>query len=95
MPDIQGAKYSVAEALNFLVGATGHASITNNNTTNDECRAIRVGVSAATDFDFYVGGSWASYGACQPAELIPIHATGARKSADSSAPSQGEIVFLY
>lgn len=67
-------------------------SITNNNSTNAECRGIYIG--AADNYDFYVGGSWILFNGCVAGSVIPVQATGARHATGDTAPDAGDIVFL-
>jgi len=73
--------------------ASSVVNIANNNTTNDECRAVYVGVSG--DYDFYVNGAWVAFKNTNAGSIIPIRATGARHNSDSSAPDAADINFIY
>jgi|TARA_R110002020_G_scaffold1935_1_gene8850 hypothetical protein len=68
-------------------------NITNNNTTNDECRAVYIGASG--NYEFYVNGEWVKFVGLNAGSILPIRATGARHSSDDSAPDAADINFLY
>ena len=74
-------------------------SITDANATHPECRGVRVGVSQ--DLDIYakspVDGSfsWVLFKNATAGEIIPVYATGVRKTAGPAAPDAGDVVMLY
>jgi hypothetical protein len=68
-------------------------SITANSTTSVQCRAVWIGTTQG--IDLYVNGAWVTFQGAQAGTIIPIHATGARKTAAGASPSSGDIVFLY
>ena len=68
-------------------------NITNNNTTNDECRAVYIGASGS--YEFYVNGAWVAFAGLNAGSILPIRATGARHSSDDSAPDAADINFIY
>ena len=68
-------------------------NITNNNTTNDECRAVYIGASGS--YEFYVNGAWIAFAGLNAGSILPIRATGARHTSDDSAPDAADINFLY
>jgi hypothetical protein len=86
-------KKPINQALVDTQPAGGAASITDNATTHNECVAIYIGTS--TSYDFYIGGSWITFQNVMTGSILPLRATGARKTMASAAPSAGDIVFLY
>ena len=82
--------FSVQKSVAPGSTATG---ITTNATTHDECRAIYVGTDDS--YDFYINGSWVKFKNANEGSILPVRATGARISSGSTAPSTGDIVFLY
>jgi len=66
--------------------------ITNNNSTNAECREVWCG---ATDtYDLYVNGQWRK-AYMVAGNRYAIYATGARHNSGSTAPDSGDIYFGY
>lgn len=82
--------FSVQKAVTPAASATG---ITNALTTNEESRAVYVGVG--DDYEFYLNGAWVRFENVADGSVLPIRATGARHAVDSSAPGANDIVFLY
>ena len=84
-------------SFNSAVSSTQPAyravSITNNNSTNTECRAVYIGVS--DNYEFFVDGSWITFNGCVAGTILPVRSTGARHDSGDSAPDSGDIVFLY
>lgn len=62
-------------------------------TTNDECRGVWIGTTQSVDL--YVNGAWVTFQGATAGTIIPVRATGARKTAAAAAPTAGDIVFLY
>jgi hypothetical protein len=69
-------------------------SITNNNATNNRCRAVWIGTTQSLDFSVDES-TWVTFAGCTAGTIIPVAATGARKTAGSAAPTAGDVVFLY
>jgi len=67
-------------------------NITDNETTHDSAEAVYVGVTQS--IDLYICGAWYTFKGATADSLLPIAATGARKTAAGAAPDAGDIVFL-
>ncbi len=69
-------------------------SITVATADRDRCRGVWIGTTNDYDFSFD-GSTWVLFKACYAGSCLGIQAVGARINTDSSAPSVGDIVFLY
>ena len=81
--------YTVQKSVSPIASVT---SITNNLTTNQECRGNYIGVGA--DYEIYVDGAWTLFKNLSDGAIYPIRATGIRHT-DDSAPDAGDCLFLY
>ena len=81
-------------SLRNIEPATKWVSIT-VNTVVTTARAVYIGVAGNYDFSFDGAVTWVQFTGCAAGSILPIAATAARDSSDDSAPSSGEIVFLY
>jgi hypothetical protein len=75
-------------------------SITDNNATHSQCRGVYVGTTQSIDLyvqnDFSdTSFGWITFSNVNAGSILPIMAKGARKTSDTSAPSAGDVVFLY
>ena len=73
--------------------ASSVVNITTNAVTNDQCRAVYIGVSG--DYDFYVNGTWVTFKTTNAGSILPVRATGARHNSGSTAPDAADINFIY
>lgn len=78
---------------NPTVSALDAVGITDAATSHQECRGVWVGTTQS--IDIYVNGAWVTFQGATAGTIIPIKATGARKTSGAAAPSSGDIVFLY
>lgn len=76
------------------VSAFNAVSITDNATTHGYTRAVWIGTTQSIDLFVVQTGAWVTFQGATAGTLIPIQASGARKTAGSAAPSSGDIVFL-
>ena len=74
-------------------------SITDNNATHTECRAVFIGTTQSIELyvvtDFAGTYGWVPFISATAGTIIPVMANGARKTSGSAAPTAGDIVFLY
>ncbi len=73
--------------------AENAVSISDTNTTHGNCRGVWVGTTQS--IDLYVAGAWITFQGATAGTVIPVCATGARKTSGAAAPTAGDIVFLY
>ncbi len=64
-------------------------------TVVKSCRGVYIGISDDYGFSFDGGTTFVTFTGCVAGTILPIKASAARKSSDSSAPVAGAIVFLY
>lgn len=76
------------------VSAFNAVSITDNASTHGYTRAVWVGTTQSIDLFVVQTGAWVTFQGATAGTLIPIQASGARKTAGSAAPTAGDIVFL-
>jgi hypothetical protein len=81
--------FSVQKAITPAASA---ALINNTNTTNEESRAVYIGVDG--DYKFYVDGSWITFAGTLSGSILPIRATGATTTGDAATGTTA-IIFLY
>lgn len=77
------------------VSAHGAVSITTNVSTQSNSRAVWIGTTQSIDLYIVDQAAWITFQGATAGTLLPIQASGARKTAGSAAPSAGDIVFLY
>jgi len=81
--------FSVQKAITPAASAV---LINNTNTTNEESRAVYIGVDG--DYKFYVNGSWITFAGTLAGSILPIRATGATTTGDAATGTTA-IIFLY
>jgi hypothetical protein len=81
--------FSVQKAITPAASA---ALINNTNTTNEESRAVYIGVDG--DYKFYVDGSWITFAGTLAGSILPIRETGATTTGDAATGTTA-IIFLY
>ena len=80
-------------------------SITDNEATHKECRAVSIGVSQSIDLYVYnalpagpkadQASGWVTFKGATAGTILPVMARGARKTAATAAPDADDIVFIY
>ena len=65
-----------------------------STTVYDKCRCVYIGAADNYDFSFD-SSTWVTFNGATAGYILPIQVTGARHSADETAPDAGDIVFLY
>lgn len=78
----------------YTIPATHGVAITNNDTDNDKCRSIHVGLDGDYEFYFPTTKTWVLYNGCKAGADYPYMVTGARTAA-GAAPGAGDITFNY
>lgn len=76
------------------VSATQAVSITDSVTTHGYSRGVWIGTTQSIDLFVVESNAWVTFQGATAGTLIPIQASGARKTAGPASPSSGDIVFL-
>jgi len=81
--------FSVQKAITPAASAV---LINNTNTTNEESRAVYIGVDG--DYKFYIIGGYVTFAGTLAGLILPIRATGATTTGDAATGTTA-IIFLY
>tara|TARA_R110002020_G_scaffold288373_2_gene503840 strand:+ start:15147 stop:15410 length:264 start_codon:yes stop_codon:yes gene_type:complete len=81
--------FSVQKAITPAASAV---LINNTNTTNEESRAVYIGVDG--DYKFYINGGYVTFAGTLAGSILPIRATGATTTGDAATGTTA-IIFLY